>query len=223
MRCRAAGIGWRRCSTARRRWPSSPVSSAPKRRRSSARRREGYRGPGETMFLPYLSGERTPHDDPHARGVVFGLGEAAVARRSGARGDGGGCVDARRRARLSRRDRRRAARLRPDRRRRAQRLWTRMIAAAVGAPITRRKGGEVGPAFGAARSGGARRDRRGAGDGLLGRADRRRDRARAAPRRRLRRRARAFRPTLSRPAAGIRRRGAISRPPARAEPPGRRR
>lgn len=26
------------------------------------------------LFLPYLSGERTPHNDPHARGVLFGLG-----------------------------------------------------------------------------------------------------------------------------------------------------
>jgi xylulokinase len=26
------------------------------------------------IFLPYLSGERTPHNDPHARGVLFGLG-----------------------------------------------------------------------------------------------------------------------------------------------------
>lgn len=26
------------------------------------------------LFLPYLSGERTPHDDPHARGAFFGLG-----------------------------------------------------------------------------------------------------------------------------------------------------
>lgn len=25
------------------------------------------------VFLPYLSGERTPHNDPHARGVFFGL------------------------------------------------------------------------------------------------------------------------------------------------------
>jgi xylulokinase len=25
------------------------------------------------MFLPYLSGERTPHNDPHAKGVLFGL------------------------------------------------------------------------------------------------------------------------------------------------------
>jgi xylulokinase len=27
----------------------------------------------DVVFLPYLSGERTPHDDPHARGVLFGL------------------------------------------------------------------------------------------------------------------------------------------------------
>ncbi|PLK47091.1 xylulokinase [Uliginosibacterium sp. TH139] len=26
------------------------------------------------IFLPYLSGERTPHNDPHAQGVFFGLG-----------------------------------------------------------------------------------------------------------------------------------------------------
>lgn len=26
------------------------------------------------VFLPYLSGERTPHNDPHAQGVFFGLG-----------------------------------------------------------------------------------------------------------------------------------------------------
>jgi len=29
--------------------------------------------PGGELFLPYLSGERTPHNDPHARGVFFGL------------------------------------------------------------------------------------------------------------------------------------------------------
>ncbi len=36
------------------------------------------------IFLPYLSGERTPHPDPHARGVFFGLtlrhGKAHLAR-----------------------------------------------------------------------------------------------------------------------------------------------
>ncbi|WP_300380823.1 xylulokinase [Henriciella sp.] len=28
----------------------------------------------EEVFLPYLSGERTPHNNPHASGVLFGLG-----------------------------------------------------------------------------------------------------------------------------------------------------
>jgi xylulokinase len=32
-----------------------------------------WRGPARVLFLPYLMGERTPHDDPHARGVLFGL------------------------------------------------------------------------------------------------------------------------------------------------------
>ena len=79
-----------------------------------------YRGPGDLLFLPYLSGERTPHDDPHARGVAFGLDRGELARR----------FRARRRWRASpsrwptratawrRRATRRAGR--PDRRRRAQ-------------------------------------------------------------------------------------------------------
>ena len=29
--------------------------------------------PGPPLFLPYLSGERTPHNDPYAQGVFFGL------------------------------------------------------------------------------------------------------------------------------------------------------
>jgi xylulokinase len=35
---------------------------------------EAHREPCQTeVFLPYLSGERTPHNDPHAKGVFFGL------------------------------------------------------------------------------------------------------------------------------------------------------
>jgi len=30
-------------------------------------------GTGSELFLPYLSGERTPHNDPHARGAFLGL------------------------------------------------------------------------------------------------------------------------------------------------------
>jgi xylulokinase len=112
---------------------------------------QDYRGPGEVLCLPYLSGERTPHDDPHARGVFFGLSDStsradlvratmegvaftlADARdcvESGAASIGeigligGGARSA---------------------------VWTRMIAAALERPIVRYRDGETGPAFGAAR------------------------------------------------------------------------
>ncbi len=103
------------------------------------------------LFLPYLSGERTPHNDPHARGVLFGLrADSTAAELAGAvlegvalafadgldvlieKGDpvgeisvtGGG-------ARLP--------------------YWGRLIAAALRRPLTYRAGGEVGAALGAAR------------------------------------------------------------------------
>ncbi len=110
-----------------------------------------YRGPGEVVALPYLSGERTPHDDPLARGVFFGLdpttSRADLTRAAmegvafslrdaldsvetaeqpiGAVGlAGGGAKSA---------------------------LWARMIAAALDRPVVRYRGGDSGPAFGAAR------------------------------------------------------------------------
>ncbi|HYH38979.1 MAG TPA: xylulokinase [Azospirillum sp.] len=106
---------------------------------------------GALVFLPYLSGERTPHNDPHAKGVVFGLthdtGRGALARavlegvafafadglevleEAGGRVDrllviGGGARSA---------------------------LWGRILASALGRPLDYPAGGEVGPAFGAAR------------------------------------------------------------------------
>ncbi|WP_158813568.1 xylulokinase [Methylocapsa sp. S129] len=112
---------------------------------------QDYRGPGELLCLPYLSGERTPHDDPHARGVFFGLSHATTrvdlaratmegvaltlvdardcvesgAARIGAVGlIGGGAKSA---------------------------LWTRMIASALERTVVRYRDGETGPAFGAAR------------------------------------------------------------------------
>ena len=110
-----------------------------------------YEGPGEVMFLPYLAGERTPHDDPHARGVFFGLSNATTrvdcvravmegvaltftdARECVEEGEaplgavgltGGGAKSA---------------------------LWTRLIAATLERTIIRYRGGDVGPALGAAR------------------------------------------------------------------------
>ncbi|AWK88226.1 xylulokinase [Azospirillum thermophilum] len=106
---------------------------------------------GPLVFLPYLSGERTPHNDPHAKGVFFGLthdsGRSALARavlegvafafadglevleEAGDRVErllviGGGARSP---------------------------LWGRILASALDRPLDYPAGGEVGPAFGAAR------------------------------------------------------------------------
>lgn len=107
--------------------------------------------PGPEIFLPYLSGERTPHNDPHARGVLFGLNHdsdgarigravlegVAYAFRDGldalsATGNpiesisviGGGSRSP---------------------------LWGRILASALNRPLVYRDGGAVGAAYGAAR------------------------------------------------------------------------
>jgi xylulokinase len=103
------------------------------------------------FFLPYLSGERTPHNDPNARGVFFGIradtdaadltvaalegvalafvdGLDVLLEKGGSIGEitvtGGG-------ARLP--------------------YWGELLAAALNRPLTYRAGGEVGAALGAAR------------------------------------------------------------------------
>ncbi len=103
------------------------------------------------FFLPYLSGERTPHNDPHSRGVFFGItpdtsaahlagavlegvahafadGLAVLLEKGGSIGDitvtGGG-------ARLP--------------------YWGKLLAAALDRPLTYRVGSESGAALGAAR------------------------------------------------------------------------
>jgi xylulokinase len=113
----------------------------------------GFAGPSQVLFLPYLTGERTPHNDPFARGVLFGLtpdvtraqmiqavlegvafsladGVAALTVAGitvGAAGFIGGGA--------------------------RSRLWARIIAAATGLTLNRVAGGEHGAAFGAARLG----------------------------------------------------------------------
>jgi xylulokinase len=112
---------------------------------------EGYCGPGETMALPYLSGERTPHDDLDARGVIFGLTESA-SRADFTRAVMEGVA-------LTLADARGALEAAGDSFGRIgltgggakSALWTRMIAAALNCEIVRYRGGEAGPAFGAAR------------------------------------------------------------------------
>jgi xylulokinase len=105
------------------------------------------------IFLPYLSGERTPHNDPYARGVFFGLSaettgaDLAYAVLEGvafAFADG---MDVLKEAGSTIGDITvvgGAARL-P--------YWGPMLASALDVPLTYREGGEVGGAFGAARLG----------------------------------------------------------------------
>ncbi|HXW18885.1 MAG TPA: xylulokinase [Roseiarcus sp.] len=112
-----------------------------------------YRGPGGVIALPYLAGERTPHDDPNARGVYFGL-TPATSRADLARAVMEGVA-------YSLRDAADAIGVDGDRLGplaltgggAKSDLWTRMIAAALGRPIVRYEGGEQGPALGAARLG----------------------------------------------------------------------
>ncbi len=44
---------------------------------------EAANAPAKELFLPYLSGERTPHNDPHARGVLFGITHDTTAEAIG--------------------------------------------------------------------------------------------------------------------------------------------
>ncbi|MCB8821423.1 xylulokinase [Microvirga rosea] len=110
-----------------------------------------YRGPAHSLFLPYLTGERTPHNDPHARGVFFGLSpetnqadltlavlegvafSLADAKdclvRAGAAPQEVGVIGGGSRSLL----------------------WMRILSSVLDLPLVRFRSGEKGPAFGAAR------------------------------------------------------------------------
>lgn len=116
-----------------------------------ARVEAAYAGPGRVLFLPYLVGERTPHDDPHARGVLFGLdpesGPLAVVQAvlegvACSLAEAQDCVAATGTEVAS------LAAIGGGAR---SRLWLRILASALDRPITLHAGGEKGPAFGAAR------------------------------------------------------------------------
>jgi len=105
------------------------------------------------MFLPYLSGERTPHNDPNAKGVLFGLShesDAATIGQSVLEGvafalrDGmdaltnrGAYVDS----------------ITVIGGGAKSHYWGKTLASVLGRPLVYRDGGEVGPAYGAARLG----------------------------------------------------------------------
>ena len=103
------------------------------------------------LFLPYLTGERTPHNDPHAKGVFFGLDQAT------GRGDLGWAVlEGVAFAFADGHDALLEAGTEIDETSiigggARSALWGRILSAALRRPLTYHAGGEVGPALGAAR------------------------------------------------------------------------
>jgi xylulokinase len=107
--------------------------------------------PSGLVFLPYLSGERTPHNDPQARGAFIGLDQATTPYsmvRAVLEGVAFSCVDAR--DCLSGAGTELSA-LSVIGGGSQSTFWMTIIASALNMPLIRHHGGEKGPAFGAAR------------------------------------------------------------------------
>jgi xylulokinase len=111
------------------------------------------RDTGNLIFLPYLTGERTPHNDPSAMGVFFGL-TAATERADMTRAvlEGVAFAFADGQAALEAAGTEIGVMSVIGGGARSQ-FWGEILASALGRPLTYHKGGEVGPAFGAARLG----------------------------------------------------------------------
>lgn len=112
---------------------------------------EGYQKPSNLTFLPYLAGERTPHNDPYARGVFFGLtpdsrgGELVQAVLEGVAfsfADAKQCLE-QAGTRLT------SAGLIGGGSRSP--FWAQILANVLDIPLIRYEGADKGPAFGAAR------------------------------------------------------------------------
>lgn len=106
---------------------------------------------GPELFLPYLSGERTPHNDPHVRGAFIGLDhESGPDRMAAAVLEGVAFALADGLAAL-----REAGTeievLRVIGGGAKSRYWGTILSAALGVPLVYLEDGEVGPARGAAR------------------------------------------------------------------------
>lgn len=103
------------------------------------------------LFLPYLSGERTPHDDPDARGVLFGLAPdttRADLGRAVLEGVAFAFVDAQDALVAAGTSIGRVCVIGGGAR---SALWGRILASALDRELVYHAGAEHGPAFGAAR------------------------------------------------------------------------
>jgi xylulokinase len=105
------------------------------------------------LFLPYLSGERTPHNDPHAQGVLFGLTAAHDAASLGyavIEGVAFGLLDGWASMGTPPGE---VAQLSLVGGGARSPLWATLIASALGVPLVTHPGSEAGGALGAARLG----------------------------------------------------------------------
>jgi xylulokinase len=103
------------------------------------------------LFLPYLSGERTPHNDPRAQGVLFGLGhqhDAASVGYAVIEGVAFGLRDGWASMNVVPAD---VAQLSLVGGGARSALWATLIASTLGVPLVTHEGGEAGGALGAAR------------------------------------------------------------------------
>lgn len=103
------------------------------------------------LFLPYLSGERTPHNDPHAKGVWFGLDnqtKQAMLTHSVLEGVSLAFADAVDALHQSGVESEAITLIGGGAK---SRYWRQMLADVLQRPMRFCKGGEVGPALGAAR------------------------------------------------------------------------
>jgi xylulokinase len=122
----------------------------------------GFAGPSPMLFLPYLTGERSPHNDPWARGVLFGLtpdANRALMIQAVLEGVAFSLADGVAALNEAGIDVGEAGFIGGGAR---SRLWARIIASATGITLGRFADGAHGAAFGAARLG-----RMAAGDGLV--------------------------------------------------------
>jgi xylulokinase len=107
--------------------------------------------PSELLFLPYLQGERTPHNDANAKGVFFGLHGKTTANdlvQAVLEGVAFSVVDAQQALLAAGADPPRPSVIGGGAR---SAFWVKLLASALGKPLALHRGREKGPAFGAAR------------------------------------------------------------------------
>jgi xylulokinase len=105
--------------------------------------------PSTLLFLPYLSGERTPHNNPNAQGVFFGLGHNTDAAELGrAVLEGIAFADGQQALMAAGAKIEQVSVIGGGSR---SKLWGKILASVLNKPLIYRQGAEVGPAYGAAR------------------------------------------------------------------------